>query len=49
MYVLAPTNLVNSWDVVGFTYVGQSWWDFELGAIYEGSVKGLSSLTLLSL
>ena len=41
MYVLAPTNLVNRWEVVGSMYVGQSWWDFEFGSHLWRQCEGI--------
>ena len=32
MSVLQPTDLVNSWDVVGSINVGQIWCGFEFGS-----------------
>ena len=40
MYVLLPTNRMNSWEVIGSIYVGQSWWDFEFGSHLQRQCKG---------
>ena len=49
MCVLLTVNLVESWEVVGSTYVRHNWWGLDLGSHVCRHVRRESSMTMLSL